>query len=112
MTFKETLIEQAKRANKINIEKEMNTIKTKMAANVEEREFTISLIKSKTCFPLTAGSELNNRISLFVPRMCNPHRYRQQFVGALFGLGFEEEDITLEIDSCDAFDSYNIKVTW
>ena len=112
MTFKEKLIERAERASEINIEEEMNVIKTRMAENADERVFTIALVKSKTRFPLITGIGVNNQITLFVPKRCNPHRYRQQFVDALLDLGFEEEDISLEIESSDVFDSYDIKVTW
>lgn len=115
MTFKEKLVEQAERANvsEINIEKEIGIIKAKMAERAEEREFTISLIKSTSNQPIFIGRDRVGCFSTFVPKKCAPHLYRGKFVDALLDLGFEEKDITFEEDtSFSEFHSYDIKITW
>ena len=110
MTFKETLIEQAKRASEINIEEEMKVIKARMAEYAAERNFVIYLIKQKRGTMAIGGRA--RHFETFVPFGCDPQRYQRMFIDALLDLGFEEEDISLEIESFKEFDSYNIKVTW
>jgi hypothetical protein len=112
MTFKEMLVEQAERASEINIEEEMSTIKAKLAEHADERAFTISLIKSKTNWTFLTGYREWSKITLLIPKGCYPYSYRQQFVDALLGLGFTEDDISFDVGSTEVYDYYNIKVTW
>lgn len=112
MTFKEKLIKQAERASEINIEEEINIIKTKMAENAEGREFTISLIKPTSNRIFAVGASGTNWFNTFIPKKYAPCDYRKKFVDALLGLGFEEKDISLETRSFKDLDYYDIKVTW
>jgi hypothetical protein len=111
MTFKEKLIEQAERASEINIEKEMDIIKARMAENAEGREFTICLINPTKRGTMAIGGGTNH-FQTFVPAGCKPYEYQRIFLDALQGLGFTVEDISLEVKSFKGYDSYNIKITW
>lgn len=109
MTFKEKLVEQVKRASKINIEKEMNIIKSRMTEYAVDRNFIIYLINPRGTMAIGGGAK---NFQTYVPTGCSPQRYQRMFIDALLELGFEEKDISLWKESFKGYDSYNIKVTW
>ena len=112
MTFKEKLVKQAESASEINIEEEIGKVKAKLTEYADERAFTISLIKSKSSWTLMTGYREWSKITLLIPKGCNPYNYRQRFVTALFGLGFTEDDISFDVGSTEVYDYYNIKLRW
>lgn len=107
MTFKEQLSFKAAR---YDIQEDLDYIKKQMETFYATREFTISLIKAHT--HLAIGSVNSNRVSLFVPNGISPKNYRQLFVEAFKDLGFTYADITLNTDSNEWFDSYDITLKW
>lgn len=108
MTFKEQL---SFKADKFNIKKDVEYIKTRMEEFYAKREFTISLIRAHGHLAI-GGCVNSNRTSLFVPIGISPEEYLKLFVEAFKDLGFTYDDITLKKSSNEWYDSYDIILKW
>ena len=110
-TFKAQLTEKANKQT-YDISKHVETIKAKMEAHVNHREFVIDLfdLKDGTC--ITLGGERGPSYQTFVPQGCKPDTYMKLFITALKELGFQDKDITRSAGECRDFYAYRINVKW
>ena len=108
MTFKEQLIVKAEQ---VNIQKEIDFIKQQLEKFYYKRTYTICLYKAHTHLAI-GGNANRNSTEYFVPENFSPESYRGVFIEALKELGFTDEDITLEENSCKQYDVYNIILKW
>ena len=114
-TFKQELIDKFEehKIKAINIDKEMETIKTLMKENFLNRSFTVHLIVSR--IPMAIGCSnngYNQSASFFVPKGVEPWRYQKLFVDKFKELGFNDTDIERSVEGSDDYDFYNIELSW
>ena len=110
-TFKEQLTEKANKQT-YDISNQVETIKAKMEAHVDHREFVIDMIEIKDGACLTLGGERGPRYQTFIPYGCKPEIYMKLFTAALKDLGFQDGDITKGAGESRDYYSYSIKVKW
>ncbi len=110
-TFKQDLTLEADiNASKFDISKDIEHIKNEMKKHVNDRVYTVSLIKPHQSMAI--GKYSPNHIDLFIPKNVTPEDYRQQFVKEFKKLGFTDIDIELYLQESSICDYYNIKLSW
>ena len=107
MTFKEQL---TAKAEKLDIEKDVEYIKRRMEEFYSKREYTISLIRARS--HMAIGSANRNHTSLFVSVGISPEAYLNLFVEAFIDLGFTVEDMTFTYANNEYYESYDIILKW
>ena len=98
--------------NATDIKEHIESIKNKMEAHAQDREFTISLIETKPGHIIALGAARGPKYQTFIPKQVEPWIYMKLFTETLKELGFEDEDIEKGAGEEEYCYYYNIKVRW
>ena len=109
MNFKQKLI---KKAEQINIQKEMDQIIEDMDKFAHYREYFIKLYVTEPVMALGSSKFSRNASEFFVPDNITGEEYTNLFIKELKEFGFTTDDLNLDVTRCEDYDLYTITVRW
>lgn len=107
MTFKEQLIAEA---DDLFVQEYVELIKKQLKENCSKRRYTVALTKAHTT--LVLGDQPANHMDIFLAKNDDLAHYCLLFMTAFKALGFTDEDIKFNTENDEAYDSYEITLTW